>query len=699
MATQVAIEDLSDWLAEQSQNTASTPYEIEITGLKVSDFNTPNNNPIRTALLENTDKYVDLSATYLPIGITSLGDENIGGAFYECITLIASPFIPNGVTNLTRAYGNSGIIYPPLIPSSVTNVSSIFKGCTSLETAPVLPEGITNLDYSFSDTAITLPPVIPNTVTHMEGTFTYCENLTEAPEIPSGVTDIDYCFEGCTLLETVPNVPASVKGLFQAFKNCSALEEITVFEVDLDDIGDGVFAEECFSGCTSLTKIGVTNTEPSEASDWHIYSLKVGASNIQGKVYNRDGTTVTIPQTSITKDKIEFPVLTDELWFPTESDADIETIIQKMLNYHYGVFNKDTIDPDKKSFVLWADNPANFLTNIQTSGATAVCNTAGSEANKVADMNGYTLRNGNTFQITFKNSNTSASALTLSVGGTTAKPLYINNSASSASNYTLDSGTYLCRYNGTNYYIDRGYFVTTARTANSATTANYSRQGAYCTTDSDVAEKVASMTGYVLQSGATFPITFTKDNSATTQLTLVVNDKTAKPIYINNSASGASNYTLKAGTYLCRYNGTNYYIDTGYAVTQARTVGGYGVNNQTMTTQNDSLDALVTIAKKYAVGTSSSTKGYVQLGNNLKIQWGITATNVNMETVNLANGYLSFTNINSYTVFCTREKTTDFSSGGGVSSTSQFYKVSKSQFKIDQPKGSEIRTSWIAIGY
>lgn len=341
----------------------------------------------------------------------------------------------------------------------------------------------------------------------------------------------------------------------------------------------------------------------------------------------------------------------------------------------------------------------------------AVCETEGSEANKKADMKEYVLQSGNTFQITFKNSNTSATALTLNINETGEKPIYINNAVSSDSNYTLPAGTYLCRYNGTNYYIDTGYFVTNSRNANLATQADYSRQGAYCSTAAGTAAKVANMRGYVLRSGATFSITFTTSNSSASALTLNVNSTGAKPIYINNSASSASNYTLDSGTYLCRYNGTNYYIDTGYAVTQARTansatsadnadtVDSFHVNNQAISTQNDSLNALVTIAKKYAnatSGTSSVKSGYIQLGNGFKIQWGRTATNTSMETISLT---LSFSSINSYTVFATREKASDFSSGGGADKVPQFYKVSKSQFKLDCPSGSEVRSVWVAIGY
>ena len=62
----------------------------------------------------------------------------------------------------------------------------------------------------------------------------------------------------------------------------------------------------------------------------------------------------------------------------------------------------------------------------------------------------YTLKTGNVFMVVLKTSSTVAAA-TLSINGTTAKPVFIDGAASTASNWT--AGTYLCYYNGTNYYM------------------------------------------------------------------------------------------------------------------------------------------------------------------------------------------------------------------------------------------------------
>ena len=236
-----------------------------------------------------------------------------------------------------------------------------------------------------------------------------------------------------------------------------------------------------------------------------------------------------------------------------------------------------------------------------TTRGTAYCTTAAGTAAKVASMRGYVLQNGATFPITFTTANTAASALTLAVNGTTAKPIYINNAASSSSNYTLPAGTYLCRYNGTNYYIDTGFAVTQARNCDFANQADYTRSTAYCTTAAGTAAKAASMRGYALSAGS-FLITFTTTNTAASALTLNINSKGAKPIWINGEVSSASNYTLPAGTYLCTYDGTEYLIGTSGANVDSKMdknnptgTGSFSLNRRPNTT----------------IGTNSFAEGYL----------------------------------------------------------------------------------------
>ena len=65
----------------------------------------------------------------------------------------------------------------------------------------------------------------------------------------------------------------------------------------------------------------------------------------------------------------------------------------------------------------------------------------------------FQLTAGKYFMYSHYYDNTAQSALTLNIGSTGAKPIYINGQPSSASNYTLPGGQYLVYYDGTNYHF------------------------------------------------------------------------------------------------------------------------------------------------------------------------------------------------------------------------------------------------------
>ena len=90
---------------------------------------------------------------------------------------------------------------------------------------------------------------------------------------------------------------------------------------------------------------------------------------------------------------------------------------------------------------------------IPTGGGSAVCNTSAGTAAKVADFAGYVLRTGNRFPLRMVNANTASEQLTLNVNSTGAKPVYINGTISSATNYTLPAGDYDAVYDGTAYQL------------------------------------------------------------------------------------------------------------------------------------------------------------------------------------------------------------------------------------------------------
>lgn len=684
---EIPITLLSNELSALSENTVGTPYDIKITGLTNLNLSS-----IKTSLLNNSTKYVNLSQTVLPKSITDMGN------FYSgCTSLVVAPNIPESVKNLGATFwGCTNLLSSPVIPNSVTDMTGAFHNCTSLSVSPNIPNSVVSLESTFwGCTGLVAVLNIPNSVTNMLCAFYECLNLTSVPFISESVENMEASFYRCSSLVTIPNIPNSVVNLEDAFYNCTSLTTINEFNVAQEILTTK--ASGCFYNCTSLTTIGVKD-EISESSNWNIFSLKVGSNNISGKVYDKEGNSSSITQTNITKTSVKMPIYTDELWFPASNltDSKVESIIQDMIAYKYGVFNRQVIPPNERSFVLWANDTDNLITNLTalspvdrvesgnmspvTSNAVAnwtpnwvkgstmrpttanlypksnngslthflatstmttekpardghiihmswdnnggygaqlfipnsgtntipqwrcekggewtawknfitedniasqsvaiskslngvvTCSTAGATVAKTVALEGFVLTKYAELVIDLQNANTVATP-TLSVNGTTAKTIRINGSAVTASN--LSAGIYKAYYDGTywNFTTYQAYNAYSAYSASQATQANYTRGNAYCTTAGGTVDKVADMRGYVLQSGATFPITFTNANSSASALTLSVNGTTAKPIYINGSVSSASNYTLPAGTYLCRYNGTNYYIDKSYAVPNAR---------------------------------------------------------------------------------------------------------------------------------
>lgn len=102
----------------------------------------------------------------------------------------------------------------------------------------------------------------------------------------------------------------------------------------------------------------------------------------------------------------------------------------------------------------------------------AYCGTAAGIATKTAICSSYALLSKSYLHILITNSNTAASALTLNVNSQGAKPIYINGTASSSSNYTLPAGTYIVYYDGTNYYFRTDGVLTANITGSSTQVSN-----------------------------------------------------------------------------------------------------------------------------------------------------------------------------------------------------------------------------------
>lgn len=100
------------------------------------------------------------------------------------------------------------------------------------------------------------------------------------------------------------------------------------------------------------------------------------------------------------------------------------------------------------TYWVWISKGSDTNSDTYTS---AYSGTAAGTAAKSASCSGYTATANTYVHIVFTQSNSAASALTLNINSQGAKPIYINGSASSSSNYTLPAGSYIAFYDGTNY--------------------------------------------------------------------------------------------------------------------------------------------------------------------------------------------------------------------------------------------------------
>lgn len=201
--------------------------------------------------------------------------------------------------------------------------------------------------------------------------------------------------------------------------------------------------------------------------------------------------------------------------------------------------------------------------NTNPSVAFGTCDTAAATAAKiitVADPT-WNLQTGNVIGIRWSADNT-ASNVTFNVNGSGAKQIWYN-----AAVYTGSSVNVIGVKNRVSYFMYDGTYWVLISDAYDNNDNTYT--SVYCSTSAGTAGKSGSATNFKLLANTYMYIHIVNANTAASAITLNINSTGAKPIYINGSASSASNYTLPAGSYLIYYNGTNYYFRTDGKITGA----------------------------------------------------------------------------------------------------------------------------------
>lgn len=95
--------------------------------------------------------------------------------------------------------GNRDITEPPVLPSTMRDLTNAFISCQSLTAAPVIPDGLTHMGAAFMYcTSLKTVPVIPTSVTDIGGAFIYCSSLTGQIVVNAVLTRYVDCFEDTT---------------------------------------------------------------------------------------------------------------------------------------------------------------------------------------------------------------------------------------------------------------------------------------------------------------------------------------------------------------------------------------------------------------------------------------------------------------------------------------------------------------------
>ena len=148
---------------------------------------------------------------------------------FEACRTISTVILPPNVQNLQATFvWASGLTHINNIPSSATNISSMFEGATSfnqqldLSNLKIANDKLVKTFLNCS--SLTTSPILPSNYTgSMQSCFQNCKALTEAPIIPDGVTNMQDTFKGCTSITDWSNMLDfqfdNVTNLTSAFSN------------------------------------------------------------------------------------------------------------------------------------------------------------------------------------------------------------------------------------------------------------------------------------------------------------------------------------------------------------------------------------------------------------------------------------------------------------------------------------------------
>jgi hypothetical protein len=227
-----SVSDLSTWLADQDDNTASTPYNVRLGGSDLTGIVAAlDDKYVNLDLSENTTSSIAVSAfsgattlvgITFPDGVTSIG----ATAFLGC-TNLTSVTIPSSVETMgVNAFANSGLT-SVTIESGVTIIgNNAFYNCTNLSRVTIPSTVIGIGEGAFRQCTSLASVTIPAGVLSI-GTGAFANSGLASLTIPNSVVTIGNSAFDSTSITSV-TIPASVSTIgANAFNDCSSLTSVT----------------------------------------------------------------------------------------------------------------------------------------------------------------------------------------------------------------------------------------------------------------------------------------------------------------------------------------------------------------------------------------------------------------------------------------------------------------------------------------
>lgn len=187
------------------------------------------------------DGITDLSSAFENTGITSQpaipdGVVKMDYTFYNCKDMTETSALPEGLESMNSCYAEcKKIESTPYMPDSVKSAEFAFDGAENLRSITgYLPESLEKGTGMFSNCSkIESVPYLPDKLKHADSMFLNNESITDMPPIPDGCENLNYCFAGCKNLKSFTSIPetASHEGVFD---NCDFTEDYIKSHMNYD---------------------------------------------------------------------------------------------------------------------------------------------------------------------------------------------------------------------------------------------------------------------------------------------------------------------------------------------------------------------------------------------------------------------------------------------------------------------------------